>query len=233
MKYIIMCGGDYKQFSQPKQLFKVNNEILIERTIRLLKENGVQDIAISTNNPAFNYLDVPILHHDNEFTSGNEEETKKSKYCWLNAYYPTDIPCCYLHGDVYFSDEAIQTIVNTEVEDTMFFCTFDSSDGETHPQNWKGREPFAYKVQNQTIFRYAIKKILQMVDAGEYENNLPPISWHVYRFLNGYDAKRDAKEYTEVNNIFQTKGDYIIINDYTTDIDNEGDIENIENSLRR
>ena len=236
MKYIIMCGGKYNNFDTPKQLTKINGEILVERTIRQLLKNGVKDIAISTNNPAFYYLtqyDIEILRHNNKFVYSGVEETKDSKYCWLNAYYPTDDPCCYLHGDVYFSDEAIKTIVNTEVEDTMFFCTYDSSDGKTHPKNWKGREPFAYKVQNQKVFRYAIKKLMQMVDNGEYEGQLPPISWHLYRYLNGYDVKRDAKEYTEVNNIFQTKGDYVVINDYTTDIDKKEDINNIEENLNK
>ena len=40
MKYILMCGGNYKdKFETPKQLLKVNNEVLAERTIRLLKGN--------------------------------------------------------------------------------------------------------------------------------------------------------------------------------------------------
>lgn len=232
MKYIIMCGGTYNHFETPKQLVKVNGEALVERTIRLLRENGITDIAVSTNNPAFEYLGVEILHHNNEFVAGGKEETKKSKYSWLNAYYPTDKECCYLHGDVFFSEDAIKKIVNAEVEDTLFICTFDRTDGETHPQNWKGREPFGYKVSNQKVFRYAIKKIFEMVDRGEFEGSLPPLSWTLYRFLNGYDVKREAKNYTDVNNIFQSKGDYLVINDCTTDIDKYDDIKNIENSLR-
>ena len=40
MKYVIMCGGDYKdQFETPKPLLEVNGEKLVERTVRLLKEN--------------------------------------------------------------------------------------------------------------------------------------------------------------------------------------------------
>ena len=35
MKYIIMCGGKYRGFETPKQLLKVNDEIIVERTIRL------------------------------------------------------------------------------------------------------------------------------------------------------------------------------------------------------
>lgn len=220
MKYIIMCGTSGPEFNVPRQLTEINGERLVDRTIRLLRENGINDIYISSNNPMFDDCGIPRLEHKGDY-----------KY-WLEAYYPLEEPCCYLHGDVYFSEEAIKTIVNTEVENTMFFCTFDKTDGETHPQNWKGREPFAYKVQNQKVFRYAINKLIKMIDDGEYKNLLP-ISWHVYRFLNGYDVKREATEYTEVNNIFQSKGDYTIINDYTTDIDCVGDIQNIKDSLEK
>ena len=41
MKYIIMCGGVYPQFKIKKQLLKVNGEILVERTIRLLKQKSI------------------------------------------------------------------------------------------------------------------------------------------------------------------------------------------------
>lgn len=233
MKYIIMCGGNYSEFTTPKQLLKVNGEVLVERTIRLLRENGITDIAISTDNPAFDYLDVPKLKHENDYDWESADENKVSRHCWLNAYYPTDKPACYLHGDVYFSDYAIKTIVNTPVKDTMFFCTFDWSDGEKDKRNYKGREPFAYKVENQKVFRYAINKIFNMVDNGYFKNGLPPICWHLYRYLNGYDLKPNAKEWTEVNNIFQSKGDYFVINDYTTDIDHPEDVPVLEEYLKR
>ena len=227
MKYIIMCGGVYPQFKVKKQLLKVNGEILVERTIRLLRQNGIEDIAICTNTNDFDYLGLPILKQSNDYVYGSNEENKKSSACWLNAYYLVNEPCCYLHGDVYFSDEAIKTIVETEVEDTMFFCTCDGTDKQRNPRNWKGREPFAYKVVNQEVFKYGIKKLMKMVDDGEY-TGFPPISWHLYRMLNGYDVKRDCREYTQINNIFQSKGDYVLIDDYTTDVDNEWDIERIE-----
>ena len=37
MKYIIMCGGDYKDFKIPKQLSLIKGERVVDRTIRLLK----------------------------------------------------------------------------------------------------------------------------------------------------------------------------------------------------
>ena len=51
MFYIIMCGGTYKKWETPRQLTKVCGEPIVARTIRLLREQGVDDIAISSNNP--------------------------------------------------------------------------------------------------------------------------------------------------------------------------------------
>ena len=62
MKYIIMCGGNYPHWNTPKQLLKIQDETILNRTIRLLKENGIEDIAISANDPTFDdigHLRIP------------------------------------------------------------------------------------------------------------------------------------------------------------------------------
>ena len=232
MKYIIMAGGNYKKFETPKQLLKVNGEVIIERTIRLLRENGLTDIAISTNNPAFDYLDVEKLRDENnQFNYWGSEETKKSQKSWLRAYYPINEPVCYIHGDVYFSDKAIKTIVETKVKDTMFFCTWDKWDGYKSILSSGGREPFAYKVENYKLFRDAIDDLLRMIDNGDFKG-FPPCAWTAYRYINGLDIGLNAKWYGDLNSIFNTKGDYIVINDYTNDVDDIKDVAKIEEKLK-
>lgn len=227
MKYIIMCGGNYKdKFATPKQLLKVNGEVLVERTIRLLKENGVNDIAISTNNPVFDYLGVEILKHENNYEHDNKERHSKSKKSWLNAYYPTSKPACYLPGDVYYSENAIKTIIETPVKETMFFCVRDNSDGRPLGINIKGREPLAYKVENQTVFRKAINDLLYEVDKGKFKAD--PIAWNLYRKIN----KKPINYEWSGSDIFNSKGDYVAIDDYTTDIDCEYDITRLELMLK-
>jgi len=230
MKYILMCGGNYPSFKKRKQLAEVSGEVLIERTIRLLKENGINDIVICTNGKDFDYLGLPILMQDNDYIAGSKDEGLKSKACWLNAYYLIEEPCCYIHGDVYFSEEAIKTIVETEVKDTMFFCIRDLQDGRPTGVNAKGREPLAYKVQNYKLFRNAIDDLLRMVDEGVYKDKIPPFSWHLYRYINGLEYVSDNLGF--INNIFETKGDYIVIDDYTTDVDSIKDVERIETMLK-
>ena len=226
MKYIIMAGGNYKdQFETPKPLLVIDGEKLIERTIRLLKENGVEDIAISTNIDSYNYLNVEILKQENEYIHDNPKTNLTSKGCWLNAYRLMDKPCCYLHGDVYWSEDAIKKIIDTKVKNTMFFCIPDRQDGRKG-YNIKGREPLAYKVQNNKIFNDAVNEIKKMIDEGKFKKD--PISWHLYRKLNNIEM-----EYSGFgNNIFHTKGDYMTIEDYTTDIDKPKDIPKIEKYLK-
>ena len=108
MKFIIMCGGFYGHFETPKQLSVINGETLVGRTIRLLKENGITDIAISSNDNRFDIFNIPRLEHNNSY----KYENGKQVGYWVDAYYPMTEPCIYLHGDVYYSEDAIRKIIN-------------------------------------------------------------------------------------------------------------------------
>ena len=232
MQYIIMCGGKYHYFDKPKQLTKINGETLVERTIRLLRDNRITKIFVSTNLDDFDFLDVPILKRKDDFETGTNIE----KGCWLNAYYPTEEPTVYLHGDVYFSGQAIEQIIEaTELNKNLFICTFDGSDTRfvRDYKNRKGREPFGYIVCDQKKFRRAVDDLIAMQMNEEFKDGLMPISWHVYRYLNGMDLCKRAKTYTKINNIFNTDGDYLIINDETIDIDTEQDAKELEENLKR
>lgn len=199
MKYILMCGGNYKDFKIPKHLSKIKGEVLVERTIRLLRENGVKKIYISTNNPVFNYLgDIPKLRHENNFTL----ENGKSTGYWLDAFYPTNEEVCYIFGDVYFSDKAIKTIVEYQCQENTLFGN-SVAKNEFH-ENWG--EPFAYKVVKPKEFRDGINKVKELYDQGKIIRH--PIVWELYRYLNNLDI-----------NIQRITNNYVCIDDYTIDID--------------
>ena len=108
MRYIIMCGGTYRKWETPRQLIRIRGEPIVARTIRLLREAGVEDIAISSNDKIFEQLGVPVLRHKNNFTVKAPWDTEGD---WCDAFYPTEDPVCYIFGDVVFSPEAIRTIV--------------------------------------------------------------------------------------------------------------------------
>lgn len=213
MKYIIMAGGTYNQFETPKQLLKVNGERLIERTIRLLKENKIKDIYISSKDIRFDNLGVPRLEHENNFVS---ENNKTLKGYWLDAFYPSQEPVTYLYGDVYYSEECINKIIETTTDDILFFASTIPCRKDYFKQ-WE--EPFAFKVVNQKRFREAIDICKRKRDKGETKRE--PISWELYRVLNGID----------INKHKITTG-FIAINDISVDIDSIEDIEKLEKIIK-
>lgn len=217
MKYIIMAGGRYDEFTTPKQLLKVNGEVIIERTIRLLKENRIKDIAISTTNPAFDYLEVPKLKHNNTFI--HEYKNEKAKGWWLDAFYPTDKPTCYIWGDVYFSESAIKTIVETETDDIELFGSMPPF-ADNYVKRWI--EPFALKVFNTNHLKESIEKTKELALEGKtFREN--PIIWELWTVIKNVPLQTKPDEYIY---------NYIAINDYTTDVDNKADVIKIENYLK-
>lgn len=211
-KYIIMAGGTYKQFKTPKQLLKIKGEVIIERTIRLLKENGVKEIYISTNNPAFDYIDIPKLRNEkNNF----ETDMKNSKGYWLDAFYPIGEKVTYLFGDVYFTDKAIKTIVNYKTDRNVLFGTGIARNKEH--QNWG--EPFAYIVNDTKKFFKGIEEVKKLYNQGLIERH--PIVWELYRYLHGLDI-----------NIQRITEDYVNIDDGTMDVDYPSELEELIKEVR-
>ena len=198
MKYIILCGGEYKDFEKPKQLSVVRGEVLVERTVRLLKEAGVEEIYISSNNPAFDKYAPRLENKNNDFVVTNNTSTGY----WLDAFYPIGEPCCYLFGDVYFSPEAINTIVNYKSNRNILFGNSVAKNKEH--QNWG--ESFAYKVNKYDEFMNGVKEVKKLFDEGKVARH--PIVWELYRYLHNLDI-----------NIQMITNDYVVIDDYTIDVD--------------
>ena len=209
MKYIIMCGGQYYQ-NPPRQLLIVNGERIVSRTIRLLQENGVTDIAISSNNEMFEGLGVPVIHHNNRFDAARY-------YCtWIDAFYPTQEPACYIMGDVYFSEQAIKEIVETETNTIEFFASAPPFARE-YIKVWG--EPFAFKVQDQEMFQRCIRIVKEYYIKNKW--NREPIAWELWQIIKG----------TRLNEVDYTN--YHAINDYTVDVDNQNTVKRLEEVLCR
>lgn len=213
MKYIIMCGGNYKTVVGIRPLHKINGETLVERTIRLLREFGINDISVSTNADvnAFDFLDVPILKFENNYSL---EKVGKGTGYWVEAFYKTNEPCCYLCGDVWYSRAALKTIIDSECHDFLMFGT-----RQPLPEYCpKWEEPMGFKVVNQellqkycTIFKY-------------YEDNKlfnrKGMSWELYRLIEGFDPNK---------HILGKR--FVAIHDFACDIDHESDTKLIEDAV--
>ena len=207
MKYIIMCGGTYKKWKTPKHLTEIKGEPLVARTIRLLRENGVEDIAISSNNPIFEQFGVEVLKHQNDFVVSEDNE----RGTWVEAFYPMTSPVCYIFGDVVFSPEAIRKIVGTDTDGVEFFASAKPFSWR-YPKRWA--EPFAFKVVNTSYFFESVDLVKKLDARGMFKR--PPIAWELWQVIKG----------TELNVI--SFSNYVAINDYTCDIDTPEDIKKFE-----
>ena len=117
-------------------------------------------------------------------------------------------PITFLFGDVYYSEDAIKKIVETETDSTLFFCTYKNKD-KRYIKNHD--EPLAYKVVDYDLFKEHIEKVKKAKDDGLCCRE--PIVWELYRSINGQ----------ELNEHKMTKN-YIAINDESCDIDSVHDI---------
>jgi NDP-sugar pyrophosphorylase family protein len=191
MKYILMCGSNHEKINGlPRQMVDIHGERNIDRTIRLLRENGVKDIAITATDKIFQTCNAEYIEYD-------------SYGDWVNCFYPDgNEPVCYIFGDVVFSDAAIRTIVNTETDDIQFFASAPPFD-ERYPKKWA--EPFAYKVVDRQRFRECVEKVKQYKRLGKFYRD--PIAWELWQVIKN----------TPLNMIIYDN--YVAINDYTCDID--------------
>lgn len=199
MRYVILAKGGHTNFI--RQLTIIGKERLLDRTIRLLRENGVKDIVVTGE---YNDIDAKVINPTN-----NTYDYKNDKGYWLDAFNGfLDRETCFIWGDVYFSEYAIKTIVESETKSTLFFCSYQNKSKE-YIKKWD--EPFAYKVVDVDIFRKHREICKQAYDKGI--TNRHPIVWELYRSINGIDINKH-----------ELKDNVKIINDITCDIDTLEDV---------
>lgn len=211
MKYIIMCGGQYPSWETPRHLLEIDGEPIVARTIRLLKENGIDDIYISASDERFSKY-APLLKHANHYkaTDGRILEGR-----WNEAFYLSEDPTCYLFGDVFFSPEAINTIVEYQTKDIMFFA---SAPPFSVQYIKPYAEPFALKVADMGRLKKAIEEENRIQDAGRFYRT--PIMWELWQVIT-----RGQINVIDYNS-------YVHINDYTCDVDNIRDLWRLKEAIK-
>lgn len=209
MKYIIMADGEGKRWNNymgvPKHLIELNGERLIDRTVRLLKENDIQNIIVMASDERYKIEGTKLIPQ-----SIREYEVDRFDLQFLNG------EVCYLYGDVYYTEETMKTIVETETKDYDFFGrygTVTSQTGKTQD------EIFAVKVKDYNLFKDACIKVKEGLKNGTITVG---IGWTVYKYL------------TNGLNEHILRGHFIQIDDETEDFDYPKDYDRwMKNKLRK
>lgn len=192
MKYIIMADGEGKRWGNykgvPKHLITVEGETILERTIRLLIGRGIadKDIWVTSSDPRYKKIWNNII-------------PQSIKDCELERFEESlvDGPVCYLYGDVYYTEAAMRTIIETETDDILFFGS-----------DW---EIFAIKVKATDKFLNEKHKVKEKYMTGELNRC---IGWEIYRSLHGL-LMEDEYDFDH----HRITDDYVKILDETCDFD--------------
>lgn len=114
MRYIIMSDGKGTRWNNylgiTKQEVIINNERLIDRTIRMILERSTDDIYIlsSNKNHESKYAKRIVSKYDDYFY-------KKYAYDYL------DDPTTYLYGDTYYDERTMDIIIKDICENISFY----------------------------------------------------------------------------------------------------------------
>ena len=162
MKYIIMADGKGTRWQNyndiPKHLIQIDGETLLGRTVRLLKEGDPDCEVIITSHDS--RYEVPgarryePLNNNLEIDRFTEELIEDDE--------------CFLYGDTFYSEKAMDTILSTKTDDMIFFGN--------------GRSIVAIKVCDGELFRRHVHNVRDLFLAGKIEKC---IGWQVYQSFTG------------------------------------------------
>lgn len=162
MKYIIMADGKGTRWQNyndiPKHLIEIGGETLLGRTVRLLKE-GDPD------------CEVIITSHDSRYEiPGAQRHEPLNNNLEIDRFTEELIgdDVCFLYGDTYYSDFAMNTIISTQTGDMMFFGN--------------GRSIVAIKVADGALFRHHVHRVRDLFLEGKIDKC---IGWQVYQSFTG------------------------------------------------
>lgn len=175
-----------------KQLIKIGGEILLERTIRLLQKHNISDILVTVH-PEEDWFPVDVTQIPN-----------KTEY-EIERFYPSTGKTLYLYGDVFYTEEAINTIVNT---DAVFFGRLGKSKvgGKGHS------ELFAVKGDAEMV-AYHVNRVRNALKKGECKRG---IGWDLYKSWYNEPWKPER---------VKNKSHVVDINDATDDFDKPKDYD--------
>lgn len=183
MKYIIMADGKGTRWNNynniPKHFIKIDGEVLIERTIRQLNEKDSSSEVIVTS-------------HDSRY-----EFKGATRYEPLNNVLEIDRfteeliedDICFLYGDTYYSDEAMDKIIANKADDIIFFGN--------------NKSVVAVKIKDSALFKKHVKHVKDLYLAGKIKGCK---GWHVYQSFQNLEF--DKK---------QIRDKFIVVDDTTID----------------
>jgi len=210
IRAIIICAGEATRWGNylntRKHLIEIEGEKLLHRTVRLLRERGVDDIFVVAKPDTGDLYDVPgsQLYHPN---LQPEKYVDADKFLSSEELWSKDGRTLVFYGDCYFTEDAMNTIINFTSKDWTLFCRPNASKITGTP--WG--ECFAQSFYPDDISRHraALLRIARLYKEGVINRCG---GWEHYRAMVGRSDDKIRKPHVMSTN-------YVEIDDWTDDFD--------------
>lgn len=190
MKYVIMADGKETRWSNcagiHKWQIKIDGEILLERTVRLIKKFDPDASIIITS------------HYENLKIEGAEIYAPQNNNIELDRFTSELIEknVVFLYGDSYYTENAVKTIIENSNSSILFFGN--------------NNRIFAVKVADDKLFERHINNVRKLFSEGKIKSC---IGWQVYQsFQNiSFEEKKIADDFVVIDD---DTCDFNWLNDY-------------------
>jgi hypothetical protein len=216
MKILIACSGNGSRWDNymniPKHLININGEILLHRTVRLIKKvSDLSEIPVEICIVSFEEglykVDETTLIKPN-IDSFHRNAYFGSPFLYVSKdWWSKDDVTVILFGDVYFTEEAMNTILKTTSSSYLFFGREKGS--SITGGRWGEIFAISFVPEFHKKLCNVLDELKKMKDCGILQRFL---HWEIYRKLQSI-------------NLFEhrIKGNFIEINDFTEDFDDSDD----------
>lgn len=200
-------GSRWKNYlDNDKHFATVNGETILERTVRLCRENGIDDVWVAGRDKRYKVdgaeLFIPTLTPE----YAGADKFLSSRELWLDEGRTIT-----LYGDVYFTDDAMHTIATANHHDwTLFARPYGSK--LTRCQ-WGECFAVTFFEGHKDEHERMLLREVEMYHAGR---SMDPSGWQHYRVMTGLPLRYWDRAFA--------LGDRLkVIDDWTEDFDTSGD----------
>jgi hypothetical protein len=212
MRAIIIAAGDATRWNNylntPKHLIEINGEPIIYRTVRLLQDRGISDIHIVGPVDERYKINGCTLFVPNKDTSVFDSDKFLNSQTLWNEKGRT----ITLLGDVYFTEDAIDSIIGFNEIKWTVFCRFNGSNltgtkhGELFAQSFY---PDDIELHRKNLYYIAELRKNNIIDRCG--------GWEHYRAMQGLTGSDIS--------IHKNYGNAVEIDDFTEDFDMPSDYD--------
>lgn len=211
----MLCAGEASRWNNylgvKKHLIEIEGERLLDRTIRLLKERGITEIYTVVKDISMSYYNAGAEQWVAKLNY--EDNADADKFLSSRELWNTQGRTLILYGDVYFTEEAMDTITTFAAKEWTLFAREGASTITGTP--WG--ECFAISVYPKDHER--MENRLHYIATLWKEGTIKRCGgWELYRAMTGREGKNVRHPHTITTN-------FVEINDFTDDFDFGSDLD--------